>query len=305
MSNGAKTMRQKRAQPGKFLEERPRISGWRRFVRVFFGRKVVLFGLILLVLYALVAILAEVISPYDPYQIDLETVLATPSSEHLLGTDAVGRDALSRLIFGIRPTLMVGTCTIIMAIGIGTILGLTAGYFGGWTQTIIMRLIDALMGFPRILLALVIASALGGGLKNIIVALGVGMIAGPARVMCGQTLAIKENDYIMAGRSLGFNNQRLMWRHIVPNAFPPMIILGVMDIGIVILMEAGLSFLGIGIQAPQAAWGSMVSEGYKYLLSNPMLSVAPGVAIMLIVFSLNMVGDGLRDALDPRLRGTL
>lgn len=298
-------MRQRRNQPLSFLEERPRISGWRRFVRVFFGRRVVLFGLIVLVLYILVAIFTELIAPYDPYEIDLDNILATPYGEHLLGTDSVGRDTLSRLIFGIRPTLMVGTATITMAIGIGTILGLTAAYFGGWVQTIIMRCIDALMGFPRILLALVVASALGGGLKNIIVALGIGMIAGPARVMCAQTLAIKENDYVIAGRSLGFNNQRLMWRHIVPNAFPPMIILAVMDIGIVILMEAGLSFLGIGIQAPAAAWGSMVSEGYKYLLTNPWLSVAPGICIMLIVFSLNMVGDGLRDALDPRLRGTL
>jgi peptide/nickel transport system permease protein len=298
-------MRQKRARQQKFMEERPRLSGWRRFSRVFFGRKVVLFGLIVLVFYILVAIFAELIAPYDPYAIDLDTVLATPYAAHLLGTDSVGRDVLSRLIFGVRPTLMVGTCTIIMALGIGTILGVMAGYFGGWVQMIIMRVIDALMGFPMILLALVIAAALGGGLKNIIIALGIAMIAGPARVMCGQTMSIKENDYIMAGRSLGFSNQRLMLRHIVPNAFPPMIILGVMNIGMVILMEAGLTFLGIGIQAPQAAWGSMVSEGYKYLLTNPMLSVAPGVAIMLIVFSLNMVGDGLRDALDPRLRGTL
>ena len=161
------------------------------------------------------------------------------------------------------------------------------------------------MGFPMILLALVIAAALGGGMKNVIIALGVAMIAGYARVMCGQTLSLKENDYITAGRSLGFTNRRLMWRHIVPNAFPPLMILATMDIGMVILMESGLSFLGIGIQAPQAAWGSMVAEGRKYLMTHPLLSTAPGLAIMLIVFSLNMVGDGLRDALDPRLRGTL
>ena len=155
------------------------------------------------------------------------------------------------------------------------------------------------------MLALVIAAVLGGGVRNVIIALGIALIAGFARVMCGQTMSLKENDYVMAGRSLGFNNLRLMLNHIVPNAFPPMIILATMNVGMVILMEAGLSYLGIGIQQPAAAWGSMVSAGQKYLLTNPALSMAPGLAIMLIVFSLNMIGDGLRDALDPRLRGTI
>ncbi|OGN99520.1 MAG: ABC transporter permease [Chloroflexi bacterium RBG_13_51_52] len=287
------------------MEERPPMSGWRRFARVFFGRKVVLFGLIVLALYVLIAIFADLIAPYDYKQINLQQVLAQPSGEHLLGTDTAGRDVLSRLIYGIRPTLIVGSATILIAAVCGTILGLIAGYFGGWIQTIIMRCIDALMGFPMLLLALVIAAVLGGGMKNIIIALGVASIPTFARVMCAQTLIIKENDYIIAGRSLGFTNWHLMWNHIVPNAFPPLVILATMNIGMVILMEAGLSFLGIGIQAPDAAWGSMVSAGYNRLTSNPMLSVAPGIAIMLIVFSLNMVGDGLRDAVDPRLRGTL
>lgn len=298
-------MKQRRKRQEKFMEERPPMSGWRRFARVFFGRKVVLFGLIVLALYVLIAIFADLIAPYDYKQINLQQVLAQPSGEHLLGTDTAGRDVLSRLIYGIRPTLIVGSATILIAAVCGTILGLIAGYFGGWIQTIIMRCIDALMGFPMLLLALVIAAVLGGGMKNIIIALGVASIPTFARVMCAQTLIIKENDYIIAGRSLGFTNWHLMWNHIVPNAFPPLVILATMNIGMVILMEAGLSFLGIGIQAPDAAWGSMVSAGYNRLTSNPMLSVAPGIAIMLIVFSLNMVGDGLRDAVDPRLRGTL
>jgi ABC-type dipeptide/oligopeptide/nickel transport system permease subunit len=298
-------MAKQRIDQGKYLEEKPVESGWRRFVRVFVGRRVVLFGLIVVVLYVLVAIFVTWLAPYDPYKIDFEATLSQPSAEHWLGTDMSGRDVFSRLLHGVRPTLMVGFTTIVLAITAGTILGLTAGYFGGWVHMIIMRLIDALMGFPMILLALVIAAVLGGGIRNIIIALGVALLAGPARVMCGQTLSLKENDYVMAGRSLGFTNKRMMWSHIVPNAFPPMIVLATMNIGQVILMEAGLSFLGIGIQAPQAAWGSMVSAGYKYLLTNPWLSVAPGLAIMLIVFSLNMIGDGLRDALDPRLRGTL
>lgn len=298
-------MAKRRTRQEKFVEARPTESGWRRFIRVFIGRKVVLFGLIVVVLYVLVAIFAEFLAPYDPYEPDYGSILLQPSGEHWLGTDQIGRDILSRLIYGIRPTLMVGFSTIIIAAVCGTILGLTAGYFGGWVQTIIMRCIDALMGFPMLLLALVIATVLGGGLKNIIIALGIALIAGFARVMCAQTLSLKENDYVTAGRSLGFTNLRLMFSHIVPNAFPPMIILATMNIGMVILMESGLSFLGIGIQAPEAAWGSMVSAGYNRLQSNPALSVAPGIAIMLIVFSLNMIGDGLRDALDPRLRGTL
>jgi peptide/nickel transport system permease protein/oligopeptide transport system permease protein len=256
-------------------------------------------------LYVLVAIFAEQIAPYDYKQINLEQVLISSSSQHWLGTDAAGRDTLSRLIFGIRPTLIVGSVTVVIAVVFGTVLGLLAGYFGGWLQTIIMRCIDALMGFPMLLLALVIAAVLGGGMKNIIIALGISSIPTFARVMCAQTMSLKENDYVMAARSLGFTNLRLMLSHIVPNAFPTLIVLAAMNIGMIILMEASLSFLGVGIQAPQAAWGSMVSAGYKYLLTNPWLSVAPGIAIMLIVFSLNMVGDGLRDALDPRLRGTL
>ena len=298
-------MAKRRTRQEKFVEARPTESGWGRFARVFFGRKVVLFGLIVLVVYILIAIFAGLLAPYDPYEPNYEAILAQPSGEHWLGTDAVGRDVLSRLIYGIRPTLIVGTVTISFAAICGTILGLVAGYFGGWIQTIIMRCIDALMGFPMLLLALVIAAVLGGGLKNVIIALGIALIAGFARVMCAQTMTLKENDYVLAGRSLGFTNWRLMFSHIVPNAFPPMVILATMNIGMVILMEAGLSFLGIGIQAPEAAWGSMVSAGYNRLTSNPALSVAPGIAIMLIVFSLNMVGDGLRDALDPRLRGTL
>ena len=298
-------MTESRKDEKTFDETKPDESGWRRFIRVFFGRKIVLFGLIVLTLYIIIAIFAPLIAPYDFKEMDYSAILAQPSSEHLLGTDTVGRDVLSRLIYGIRPTLIVGSVTIAFASVCGTILGLIAGYFGGWIQTIIMRFIDALMGFPMLLLALVIAAVLGGGLRNVIIALGIALIAGFARVMCAQTMTIKENDYVTAGRSLGFTNWRLMFSHIVPNAFPPMIILATMNIGMVILMEAGLSFLGIGIQQPDAAWGSMVSAGYSRLTQNPALSVAPGVAIMLIVFSLNMVGDGLRDALDPRLRGTL
>jgi ABC-type dipeptide/oligopeptide/nickel transport system permease subunit len=185
------------------------------------------------------------------------------------------------------------------------ILGLVAGYFEGPVHAVIMRCIDALMSIPLIMLSLAIASVLGGGLFNIVVALGVAMVPAYARVMCAQALSVKQNDYITASRSMGASNLRTMLLRVAPNCFPPLLVIMTMQVGMAILAEAGLSFLGVGVYPPQAAWGGMVSEGYKYLNEAPMLSFAPGLAIILVVFSFNMVGDGLRDALDPRLRGIL
>jgi ABC-type dipeptide/oligopeptide/nickel transport system permease subunit len=217
----------------------------------------------------------------------------------------VGRDVLSRIIYGTRTSLLVGIVSVGIAASVGMTLGLFAGYFEGTVYIVIMRLMDAMMSLPMILLALVIAALLGGGLKNVMIALGIGLVPGYARLMCAQTLSIKENEYVTAGRSFGASNLRIMFCHILPNSFPPLIVMMTMMLGLAILSEAGLSFLGIGIEPPGAAWGSMISDGYKYLLTNPILSFAPGIAIMLVVFAFNMVGDGLRDALDPRLRGTI
>jgi peptide/nickel transport system permease protein len=188
---------------------------------------------------------------------------------------------------------------------LGMALGTIAGYFGGWTYNIIMRFIDALMAFPMILLALVIAALLGGGFKNVIIALSVSLLPAYARLMCGQVLTVKQNDYIQAEKAIGSSNMRIMLQHVVINCLPPIIVLVTMMLGSTILAEAGLSFLGIGITPPTPAWGSMVSDGRDYLLQLPILSFAPGLALMLVVFAFNMVGDGLRDALDPRLRGQL
>jgi peptide/nickel transport system permease protein len=292
--------------PGaEYDESPPRIGEFRRFRRVFLGRKVVVFGLIIILLLILTAIFAPLLAPYNPYKIDLDNQLLKPGWEHLLGTDDLGRDTLSRLIYGSRTSLMVGIIAVGIAASIGITLGLIAGYFGGITYTLIMRLMDAMMSMPMILLALVIASMLGGGLVNVMIALGIGIAPGYARLMCGQTLAVRENDYVTAARSIGSNNSRIMLKHILPNCLPPLIVMMTMMLGLAILSEAGLSFLGIGIEQPGAAWGSMVYSGYYFLTSNPMLSFAPGVAIMLVVFAFNMIGDGLRDALDPRLRGVL
>jgi ABC-type dipeptide/oligopeptide/nickel transport system permease subunit len=168
-----------------------------------------------------------------------------------------------------------------------------------------MRFIDALMAFPPVLLALTIAALLGGGMHNIIVAIGIGMMPGFTRVMCGQAVSVRENDYVMASTSFGAGHLRVMFHHVLPNCFPPMIVMMTIMIGMTILAEAGLSFLGIGIAEPAVAWGSMVNDGYRYLLVRPMLSTAPGIAIIVVVYAFNMVGDGLRDAIDPKLRGLL
>jgi peptide/nickel transport system permease protein len=289
----------------EFNESPPRMSEWKRFRRVFFARGIVVFGLCVLILLIFVAIFANLLAPYDPYQPGVGESLESPSLAHWLGTDLIGRDTLSRLIFGSRIALMVGFISVILGGIVGIILGLIAGFSRGLPNLIIMRTMDALMCFPGFLLVLLLASLLGGGIQNVIVALSVGGIPGYARITCGLALSLSENDYVLAQKSLGSGTWRILLRHILPNAFPPLLVIITMQLGGLILAEAGLSFLGIGIKPPGAAWGSMVNDGYKFLIKSPVLSFAPGIAIMLVVFAFNMVGDGLRDALDPRLRGLL
>ncbi len=286
-------------------EAPPHISEWRRFCRVFFQRRMVMFGLFILLIFSFTAFFANWLAPYDPYQQDLNNILLQPSKDHLLGTDAIGRDTLSRLIYGSRTAMIVGFSSMAISASIGITLGIIAGYFGGLINMIIMRLTDVFMPFPMIVLALLIAALLGGGIHNVILALGIATVPVYTRVTCGMALTIKENDYILAEQAMGSGSLRIMVRHILPNAFPPIIVVITLQLGFLILAEASLSFLGIGIEPPGAAWGAMVNEGYRYLMKLPILSFAPGAAIMLVVFAFNMVGDGLRDALDPRLRGTL
>jgi peptide/nickel transport system permease protein len=288
-----------------YLEKTAHVSEWRRFRRVFLSRGVVVFGLVVLVLVIFTAIFAEWLAPYDPYKPGVATSLAQPSSEHWLGADILGRDTLSRLIYGSRTALQVGFVSVLISGIIGIPLGMIAGYSGTIINAIIMRTMDALMCFPMLLFALVLAAVLGSGIWNVIIALSVATIPGYARVTHGLALSIKENDYILAQQAVGSSNTRIIFKHILPNAFPPLIVLMTMQLGNLILAEAGLSFLGIGIEPPGAAWGAMVNAGYQYLKISPWLSFAPCIAIMLVVFAFNMVGDGLRDALDPRLRGLL
>jgi peptide/nickel transport system permease protein len=288
-----------------FTQGIPHISEFQRFRRVFFSRPVVIFGFVIIFLLLFAAIFAPFISPYDPNRPNLKENLQQPSLEHWLGTDNLGRDVVSRLIYGTRTSLMVGFISVGVATAIGMTLGLLSGYFGGWLDATLMRIIDGLMMIPPIILALVFAAMLGGGLRNVMIALGIALTPSYCRLMRGQVLAIRQSDYILMARAVGGKDMRIMVRHILPNCLPPLLVLITLNLGGAILAEAALSFLGIGVTPPTAAWGNMVYDGQKYVFHYPFLSFAPGVCIILVVLAFNMIGDGLRDALDPMLRGTL
>jgi len=305
----ADTLLEETAQVSTLLsgesEAPPRIGAWKRFRRVFFGRAVVRFGAAIILLLVLMAIFGPMLAPHNPNAINLKRGLEGPSRDFLLGTDQLGRDTLSRIIYGARTSLLVGMISVGIASIIGIVLGIAAGYYGRWVHALIMRFVDALMAFPMLLLALMIAALLGGGMRNVIIALTISLIPQYARLMCAQVITIKENDYIAAIKSIGAKDIRILFRHVFSNAFPPLLVQMTLRLGHTILSEATLSFLGIGIRPPIATWGNMIAAGRDHLERMPILSLAPGLCVMLVVFSFNMVGDGLRDALDPRLRGRL
>jgi peptide/nickel transport system permease protein len=282
-----------------------RISEFQRFLKVMFSRWVVTFGTIVIISAIFAAIFAPELAPYDPNKISLREMIQPPSAKHILGTDELGRDVLSRIIYGSRIAVTVGMVVVSIAGIIGMFLGLIAGYFEGWIGTLIMRFMDALMSLPPLVLMLAIAVMLGGGILKVYIALGIGFMPTYCRLMCGEILSVKENDYVMAANVIGASHVRVMFRHLVPNTFPPLFVVITLDLGFAILAEASLSFLGIGINPPTATWGAMINSGQQYLLTNPMLSIVPGAAIVLLVLAFNLLGDGLRDALDPRLRGRI
>jgi ABC-type dipeptide/oligopeptide/nickel transport system permease subunit len=260
---------------------------------------------VIILLLVFTSIFAPFVAPYDPNQTSLEDNLQQPSLKYWLGTDNLGRDTLSRLIYGTRVSLMVGFVSVSVATVLGMTIGLIAGYFGKWLDAVLMRIIDGVMMIPPIILALVLAAVLGGGLTNVMIALGISLMPNYCRLMRGQVLSVKQSDYILMAHAAGSKDLRIMINHILPNCLPPLLVLITLNFGGAILAEAALSYLGIGVTPPTPAWGNMVYDGQKYLLHYPILSFAPGICIMLVVLSFNMIGDGLRDALDPQLRGTL
>ena len=273
-----------------------------RIVKVLFARKSVVFCLIVLAVLILAAIFAPLITVYDPYKQDLTAMLQGVSLAHPLGTDSMGRDLLTRIIYGGRISFVVGLVSVLIAGGIGMILGLVAGMAGGIIDAIIMRIMDAMMSVPMIIMALFLGSIFGKGLGNICLAIGISMIPSYARVTRGQVLTVREMDYITAGTLCGASKFVNTLKHILPNCISSNIVLMTMNLGNAILNEAALSFLGMGINPPTASWGSMVNDGYKYMSSNAVIAIAPGLFIMIVVLCFNMVGDALRDA---KLRGTL
>lgn len=276
-----------------------------RIVRVLFARKSVVICLIILAVMILAAILAPLAAPYDPYKQDLRNMLKGMSTQHIFGTDSMGRDVLSRIIYGGRVSFTVGLVSVLIAGILGMLLGLIAGLAGGFVDSVIMRVMDAMMSVPMIIMALFLGSIFGKGLGNICLAIGISMIPSYARVTRGQVLTVREMDYVTAGTLCGASKIKNAIKHIFPNCVSANIVLMTMNLGNAILNEAALSFLGMGINPPTASWGSMVNDGYKYMSSNPVIAIAPGVFIMIVVLCFNIFGDALRDALDPKLRGTL
>lgn len=257
---------------------------------------------VLIILIIIVAVFAPLFAPYDPYKIDLLLRLKGPSPEHLLGTDELGRDLLSRIIYGSRVSLFIGLVPTLMSMIIGTVLGLFSGYYGGKIDFIIMRLADVVLAFPSLLLAMVIMYTLGASTFNLFIALTIISWAGTARVVRSQSMSLKEKEFIEAARSIGVKDSVIMFKHILPNCLPSLIVLFTTDIPGAILSEANLSFLGVGAQPPEASWGLMVNNGKKFLFTNPTMALAPGIAILIIVLAFNFLGDGLRDAIDPYMK---
>lgn len=277
----------------------------RKFIKALFSRKLVLISAIGTAAFILIAIFAPLLAPYDPDKQSLSEILVGPSLQHFFGTDNYGRDILSRVIYGTRVSLVVGVLAVLVACFIGTFLGMLAGFFGGIVDDVINRVSEAIRAIPQIVFAMALCAVFSGGIINIAIILGISNIAIYIRMMRAQVMSIKQSDYIMAGKLQGNSSFALMFKHVLPNSISPIIVTRTQQIGQTILSEAGLSFLGLGISQPTASWGSVVSDGRGLLLQNPWFSLAPGICIALLVIFLNTLGDGVRDALDPRLRGEI
>ena len=259
-------------------------------------------GLAVLAALVVAATLAPHLAPYDPVEQRLEQMLERPGRAYLLGTDDLGRDILSRLVYGARVSLLVGLLSVGISLVAGVSLGLVAGYRGGWLDEVIMRAMDGLLAFPALVLALAITAALGPNLRNAMIAIGVVGIPGFARLVRGQVLSLRAQEFVEAARAGGLGDVRIVLRHIVPGTLAPIIVHASLRVAFAVLAEAGLSFLGLGVQPPTPSWGAMLSAGREYLETAPWLCMAPGAAIFVTTLSFNFVGDGLRDAFDPRLR---
>jgi peptide/nickel transport system permease protein len=282
----------------EILADTTRGDAWKRFWR----NRLAVVGLVIVAGLALAAVLAPVLAPYDPGLQDLAAKRMSPGSRFLLGADEFGRDILSRIIYGTRVALLVGTVSVGIALGLGLFFGIVSGYVGGFVDSLISRALEILLAFPYLLLAIAVVSALGPGVLNTTLAVGIWAMPAFTRIVRASVLSLREMDYIQAARAMGVPTRAILLRHLLPNFLPTLIVYSTLYMANAILVEAALSFLGLGVQPPTASWGLMVATGRDFLLMAPHITTIPGLAIMLAVLGFNLLGDGLRDALDPRLR---
>ena len=293
---------QKEYKELKTAARKPQSPGALKFQRFLHNRTAIISAAIILA-FVFMAVFAPHLAPHDPNRGDVSRRLETPSREFPLGTDQQGRDQLTRVIYGSRVALTVGALTILIGLGFGSILGLTAGWFyGKFIDTIIMRIMDIFLAFPYILLIVAVVSMLGPSMRNAIIAIGITIVPHFARIFRSVVIGIREREYVVAGEALGASRTRIILRHVIPNSLAPMIVTTTMYFGRNVLAEATLSFLGLGIQPPTAAWGTMVAVGREYLRTDPHLGLLPGAVLLLLVYALNTFGDGLRDILDPKIQ---
>lgn len=271
-------------------------------VRAFRRNRMAMVGLAFVVVLVVCAVFAPWISPHDPYRVALDEQLLGPSRTYWLGTDNFGRDVLTRILYGARISLVVGIVPSLISLAIGAVMGILSGYLGGRTDFAVMRLADMMIAFPSLLLAMVVMYTLGANLLNIFLALALVGWASVARVVRSQTLALREKEFIEAARANGTSRSRIMFGHIFPNVIPTLIVLFSLSIPEAIMWESSLSFLGVGVQPPEASWGLLVAKGKEYMFQAPTVAIAPGIAILLTVLAFNFIGDGLRDALDPSMK---
>ena len=286
------------------LRGRRRLAGFRssalgRLLRI----KLSVFGIVIVLIAAFAAVFAPLLAPYDPIAFAGASAEPPFTTSRILGTDILGRDQLSRLLFGARASMQVGLMAVAIGVSIGSTVGLAAAHFKGVVDSLLMRIVDAMLSLPGLVLPLTLLAVLGGGISTVSVALGIAFIPSNARLMRGQAFAQLERDYVQAAVSSGVGTWRILFRHVAPNCAAPIIVAGSLELSVAIIAEAGLSFLGVGVTPPTPTWGVMLSMGFDNIRSQPGLVFAPATAIFLLVLSINFIGDGLRDALDPRLRG--
>ncbi|MEC0254342.1 ABC transporter permease subunit [Paenibacillus lautus] len=290
------------ARTQESLPSGTRLVQWKSFYHRLKKNKAALFGGYFLLLMILVAIIGPLLTQYDPTKVDYSTKLLKPSADHWFGTDHNGRDIFTRIIHGMRLTLSVGFISVIIGAAFGVVLGIISGYYGGKWDALIMRITDVMLAFPGILLALAVVSVLGKNLFNVIIAVSIFSIPTFARVVRGSTLAVRKLEYIDAMRSLGASDGRIIFGHILPNITSPIIVQATLRIAVAILTASGLSFLGLGAQPPTPEWGAMLNDGRNYIMDHPHVALFPGLSIVFVVIAFNLLGDGLRDVLDPKMK---